>query len=29
MRGEEKCEEMDKGSWVVSLFALKEKLRNH
>lgn len=28
MRGEEKCEEMDKGGWVVSLFVLKEKLRN-
>lgn len=29
MWGEEKCEEMDKSGWVVSLFVLKEKLRNH
>lgn len=28
-KGEEKCEEMDEGGWVVSLFVLKEKLRNH
>lgn len=28
MMGVEKCEEMDKGGWVVSLFVLKEKLRN-
>lgn len=29
MMGVEKCEEIDKGGWVVSLSVLKEKLRNH